>query len=177
MNPPLRLAVVAAVDLAGPERSQIVRLCTDAFEVDYSPFLKSFGQCTHLLGFLGSELISHALWLPRPLSIAGTWLSNAAYIEAMATKEGYEGRGYGSAVMRRVHEEIRSYEIAALSTSVPEWYERLGWKRWRGPRLILRGAEIIPTPDDDVMVYAPSGGVTHDVNQTLAAEWRPLELW
>jgi aminoglycoside 2'-N-acetyltransferase I len=176
MSPPLLLAVVAAPNLVGRQKKQVVRLCTNAFEVDYAPFLKSFGDCTHLLGFIGPELISHALWLRRRLRVGDTWVSNAAYIEAMATKEGYEGRGYGSAVMRRVHEEIRSYEIAALSTSVPEWYERLGWERWRGPRLILRGAEVIPTPDDAVMVHAPSG-VLPDVNQTLAAEWRPLELW
>jgi aminoglycoside 2'-N-acetyltransferase I len=176
MNPLLRLAVVTAGNLAGRERKQVVRLCTTAFEVDYSPFLTSFGDCTHLLGFIGPELISHALWLRRSLRVGDTWVSNAAYIEAMATKEGYEGRGYGSAVMRRVHEEIRSYEIAGLSTSVPQWYERLGWERWRGPRLILRSAEVIATPDDAVMVYAPSG-VLPDVNQTLAAEWRPLELW
>ena len=177
MSTQLRLAVVAARDLVGRERKQVVRLCTKAFQVDYAPFLTAFADCTHLLGFIGSGLISHALWLPRRLRIGDTWVSNAAYIEAVATKEGYEGRGYGSTVMRRVHEEIRTYEIAALSTSVPDWYERLGWKRWTGPRMILRGARVIPTPDDCVMVYAPSGGSLPDLEQTLAAEWRPLELW
>ena len=42
MNPLLRLAVVTAGNLAGRERKQVVRLCTTAFEVDYSPFLTSF---------------------------------------------------------------------------------------------------------------------------------------
>jgi aminoglycoside 2'-N-acetyltransferase I len=177
MDASLRLAVVPARDLHGHERDQVVALCTEAFEEDYTPFLTSFGDCVHLLGFLGPQLISHALWLTRALRVGATWISNAAYVEAVATKKGYEGRGYASAVMRRLHEEIRTYEIAALSPFSPEWYERLGWRRWNGPLAILRGSKVIPTPGECVMVYAPAGRSLPDLEETLAAEWRPLELW
>ena len=79
--------------------------------------------------------------------------------------------------MTRVHKEIRSFEIAALSPSEPGWYARLGWKEWRGPLLIPRGEEVIPTPDECVMVFAPDGRSLPDRDETPAAEWRPLEPW
>jgi aminoglycoside 2'-N-acetyltransferase I len=174
---PLRLAIVRSADLHGRERNEVADLCSAAFEEDYAPFLTSFGDCTHVLGLLGSELISHALWLPRRLRVGDTWISNAAYVEAVATKKGYEGRGHASTIMRRVQEEIRTFEIAALSPFAPEWYERLGWKRWRGALLILRGAVVIPTPEECVMVYSPAGRAFPDLDQSLTAEWRPLEVW
>ena len=106
----------------------------------------------HVLGYLDGLLVSHALWLDRRLRIgSGPWL-NTAYVEGVATREDYRKHGFGSSVMQRLRCEIAGYDLGALSPSRPQWYERFGWIRWQGPLRIMKGGDMIETPDECVLV-------------------------
>lgn len=105
----------------------------------------------------------------------GPWL-NAAYVEGVATREDHRKRGYGSAVMQRLQNEISGYHLGALSPSRAEWYERLGWECWQGPLQILKDSQVLETPEC-VLVYRTPGSGQIDVNSSLTGEWRPFELW
>lgn len=156
---------------------QIVTLCSDAFETNYGEFLQAFGAVTHVLGTLKGIVVSHALWLDRQLLVGGEHVVRAAYVEAVATTPEHRGRGFGSAVMTRLMYEIGCYEMGALATGVPEWYERLGWHRWAGELLVQRGKRVRPAKDEIVMVCAPSGKYPLDLRASLTAAWRRYEVW
>ena len=65
-----------------------------------------------------TRLVSHALWLTRRMRVGvGPWL-NAAYVEGVATHADRRGRGYGSAVMRRVQRKIAGLDLGALATGL-----------------------------------------------------------
>ena len=125
----------------------------------------------------GRELVGHASWVTRPLQPEGLPPLPTAYVEAVATLPWRQGGGVGSAVMRRVAEEIVGYELGALSPARPGFYERLGWERWRGPTAIRLGDGLIPTPGEEVMVLRLPLTPPLDVEAPITADWRPGELW
>jgi aminoglycoside 2'-N-acetyltransferase I len=177
MVEPLRVSVVPASQLGKVDWNQIVALCSDVFETDYSLFLNDFVGATHVVGHLADEVVSHALWLPRRLLIDGQHIVESAYVEGVATWPRFEGRGFASALMRRLQGEIASFNLGALSTGIPAWYERLGWRAWLGPKYIRRDQMLTETPDEHVMVYEIAGKPLPDVSKSLTAEWRPNEAW
>jgi len=105
----------------------------------------------------------------------------AAYVEGVATHPDYRQRGYGSALMRRLQDEItaRRYELGALSPAraARSWYERLGWARWQGPLLIDKDGLVWRTDEDCVMFYRTPCAGALDPRQALIGAWRPFELW
>ena len=98
-----------------PQLDAVIALCSEVFEMDYAAMMDLPLTRVHVLGYVDGRLVSHALWLERRLRVGGgTWL-NAAYIEGVATQPDHRGRGYGSAVMRRVAQEIGGFDLGALS--------------------------------------------------------------
>jgi aminoglycoside 2'-N-acetyltransferase I len=173
----LELFTVTSIEITQAETADVIALCSDVFRMDYSFYMNLGLYRTHVLGYDDDLLVSHALWLERPLRIGdGPW-RNAAYIEGVATHAGYRRRGYGSAVMRRLQREITGYDLGALSPSDPEWYERLGWERWQGPLLIQGDGETQATPDECVLIYRTPATGALDLGAPLTAPWRPFELW
>jgi aminoglycoside 2'-N-acetyltransferase I len=115
--------------------------------------------------------------LTRRLRIGtGPWLQ-AAYIEEVATHPECRRRGYGSAVMQRLQQEIGHFNLGALSPAREDWYERLGWERRQGPLFILKDEELQHRPDECVLVYRTLRTPELDLKASLTAEWRPFELW
>ena len=171
------LTTVSSHQMTPAQLDAVIALCSDVFEMDYARYMNIWLDRIHILGYDDGRLVSHALWLDRHLCIGdGPWL-NAAYVEGVATHAAYRRKGYGSAVMRRLQNEIADYDLGALSPAEPAWYERLGWVRWQGPLLIDKDGEIRPTPGEVVMIYhTPRSGMP-DVTMSLTAEWRPFELW
>ena len=110
------------------------------------------------------------------------WKINAilrtAFVDAVSTLPEYQGRGYGSAAMRRLAAEIGDYEIACLQTDRMAFYERLGWEVWRGP-LAGRGEQgLIPTPDQrGVMVFRLPQTPPLDLDGQLTIERQPNRIW
>lgn len=171
------LAVAPASALTSAERAVIVALCSAAFEEDFSWLFDRLPDSTHVLARLDGQLVSHACWVTRWLQPAGLAPLRTAYVEAVATAPVHRERGLGSQVMRRLAEEARDYELAALSPAFPAFYERLGWSLWRGPTGIRAADGPIETPEALVMVLALPRTPPLDPAARLTAEWRPGELW
>jgi aminoglycoside 2'-N-acetyltransferase I len=156
---------------------EIVDLCSEAFEVDYAPFLDAFGPTTHVIGIIDSTIVTHALWLPRTLRVGKDVDARSAYVEAVATRPAYKRRGFATAVMQVLQSRLRAYDFGALATSVPAFYEALGWRQWIGTLLVDRAGVYTETTNECVMIYAIEGQSIPDVTQTLTAPWRPNEPW
>jgi len=103
---------------------------------------------------------------------------HTAYIEMVATEKTYRSRGFVTAIMKCVADEIQDFDLGALSPFSVAYYERLGWELWRGPLFIRTDSGLIRTPrDGDVMILRLPRTPNLDVNAPLSAEWREGELW
>lgn len=123
--------------------------------------------------------ISHASVVPRMLTVGGR-RCRIGYVEAVATAAPDRGRGLATAVMRRADDLIREfYELGVLSTGAPEFYERLGWERWRGPSFVMTPAGREPTPADDggLMVLQADASTAIDLDGAIVADWREGDVW
>jgi aminoglycoside 2'-N-acetyltransferase I len=141
------------------------------------PLFATFHDATHILGFVGSTLVSHAMWVTRWLQPRDSPHLRTAYIEMVATEPHLQGRGFATAVMRRLAGAIVGYELGALCPAEPQFYARLGWIFWRGPLFIGLGEQFVPTPDERIMILRLPKTPSLDVSQPLSAEWREGELW
>lgn len=180
----LTIQVLRAQDFTSEEMAQMLALCSDAFEMDYQSLYHTFEGAVHVLGMLGGELVSHALWVSRWLEVGesdlytdGLGLLRTAYVEAVATHADYRRRGYATAVMRRLAREVANYDLSALSTGTPELYEPLGWETWRGPLYVRQDGEARPTPDEGVMILRLPGTPPLDLEAPLSCDWREGEVW
>jgi len=178
------LQVVHSSDLTPKERAQMLSLCSSAFEVDYEPAYRTFEGPVHVLGTIGDQLVTHALWITRWLEVGeserypdGLGLLRTAYVEAVATHPDHRRRGYATEVMQRLAREIAGYDLGALSPAEPELYKKLGWEYWQGSRFVRQDGELRPTPDEDVMILRLPGTPPLDLDAPLSCEWREGEVW
>jgi aminoglycoside 2'-N-acetyltransferase I len=178
MSTDLRIEVVKGHTLSDDGRKTIIALCNRAYGEDLEALFKTFSEATHVLGYQDGRLVSHALWLTRWLQVDTNPMLHTAYVEAVATEKAYRGRGYATAIMKRLASEIQAYELGALSPFSVAYYERLGWELWRGPLYIRTEAGLVRTPrDGDVMILRLPKTPDLDLYAPLSAEWREGELW
>jgi aminoglycoside 2'-N-acetyltransferase I len=178
MDTNLKLEVVRADQLDPDLQSKILVLCNKAFGEDMTPIFSTFKDAVHVLGYLESSLVSHALWVTRWLQSGTEPVMRTAYIEAVATEKEYRNLGFATAVMHRVAEEIREFDLGALSPSNAGYYERLGWELWRGPLFIRTSNGLIRSPsEEEVMILRLPRSPDLDSSAPLSAEWREGELW
>ena len=178
MDANLKLEVVRADQISPSFQADIHSLCTRAYEEDLTPLFSTFKDATHVLGFLGTSIVSHALWVTRWLQVGTNPVMRTAYIEAVATEKVYRTRGFVATVMNCVTEEIQDFELGALSPFSVAYYERLGWELWRGPLFIRTDEGLLRTPrDGDVMIHRFPRTPDLDLYAPLSAEWREGELW
>lgn len=138
-------------DLVEAQRAEIIALCETAHQADFSKLFEYLPpDGLHVLGCHGGNIVAHAVRTTRWAQPEGQPPLKTAYIDAVSTDPSAQGKGIGSAVMRRIVEEIRGedYRLCALETDRPRFYTRLGWEVWRGP-LAGRGGgeELVPTPE------------------------------
>ena len=178
MNHNLNLKIVSNSDLTQPEISEILALCSNAFEEDYAPYLETFENPHHITAHLDGQLVSHALWITRWLQIGSGTLLRTAYVEGVATDAHYRSRGLASAVMERLAEEIIDYEIGGLSPAETSLYTRLGWEYWRGPLFHRKDGALIRDPADEaMMILRLPKTPALDLKQPISVEWRQGEIW
>jgi len=179
-----RLEVVDAEDLTAEEHTDVLELCSLAFETDFEPYYRAFEDAVHVLGTLGGQLVSHALWVTRWLEVGasdrypeGLGLLRTAYVEGVATHPDHQHRGYARAVMERLEREIAGYDLGALSPGAEALYKLLGWESWQGPLFVRREGELYPTPEEEVMIFRLPATPPLDLDAPLSCEWRVGEVW
>lgn len=173
----MQIEVIAGDEISAEDRAAVVAMTSAAFECDYDVFLRSFGRMTHVIARADGRIVSHALWCDRGLQPEGMRVLKSAYVEAVATLPEYQGRGYASAIMRRLVEAISDYEIAALGPSDPAFYERLGWELWKGELFARRDGKLETVEDHEVMILRLPKSPELDVSRAMSVEWRELEVW
>jgi aminoglycoside 2'-N-acetyltransferase I len=169
-------------DLDSDTRASVIAVCVEAHANDdfnnLFSYIPSGGR--HALGYHGSTLVSHAVSTTRWLQPAGQPPLRTAYVDAVSTLPSYEGLGYGSAVMRRLADDVDGhFAIGCLETDRHGFYSRLGWQLWRGP---LAGratnGDLVPTPDQTgVMVLRLSDTPELDLDASLTIECQPHRIW
>jgi aminoglycoside 2'-N-acetyltransferase I len=174
----LSILVVKASDLTNEQQDEILSLCSRACEEDFAPYLQLLTSATHVLAYAGNQLVSHAAWVERELHQEGIAPLRTAYIEAVATLPEHQRKGYGSAVLNAIPPLIQQYDLGALSPSEQAFYARLGWVIWEGSLAYRQDAEVVETPEEEVMVYyLPRTPKCLNVKAKLIADWRPGEVW
>jgi aminoglycoside 2'-N-acetyltransferase I len=125
-------------------------------------------------------VVAHAAVVDRTLEWDGRPL-RTGYVEAVATLPGRQRQGLGSAVMRAVAAFVdERYELGALDTATPEFYERLGWVRWPGRTGVRRPEGIGLTPEEDGKVLLRLAGTPLDLREDgllVCDGRRPGEPW
>jgi GNAT superfamily N-acetyltransferase len=175
----LQITVISINNLLSSQRQEIINVCTEAHEQDFTPILALFPDATHVLAHLEDKLVSHACWVTRWLQPDGLPPLKTAYIEAVATAPAYQGRGIGSQVMQRVAAEIQNYTLGALSPAHAHigFYKRLGWEIWPGSKAIRTSNTVIETPDENIMILRTTQTPLLNIHAAITAEWREGELW
>lgn len=167
-------------DLSPVDLSGIRQLMNAAFGDRFSEedWNHAIGGKHFLVRGSDGNIISHASVVHRKLDVSGKRLS-AGYVEAVATQPEFQGRGLASAVMRVVAEFIDlGFQIGALSGD-PNFYERLGWQRWRGMTWCRKGEELTRTAEEDggVLVWPTRSSPPLDLEGNIAVEWRDGDVW
>lgn len=138
----------------------------------------------HFLVEDDGAIVGHASVVSRELSVTGRPV-HTGYVEAVAIDPARHGQGLGSRLMGEVNAYVMAhFELGALGTERHTFYERLGWRTWRGPTSVRTSAGERPTPDEDGYILAlvtPStpapSGAPLDLTAPLSCDWRPGDAW
>jgi aminoglycoside 2'-N-acetyltransferase I len=135
---------------------------------------------THFLLETDGTIVCHASVVSRELRVDGVPF-RTAYVEAVATDPAHQRQGLGTQVMRAVGGFIDAgdWQLAALGTGSQRFYERLGWRVWRGPSSVRAPAGDVPTPEEDgyIMVRLTPRSPALDWGAPISCEWRPGDVW
>lgn len=156
---------------------QVKALCHEAYGEDLARYFTDIGPGVHLLGWSGPALVSHLMWVDRPLYLEGREPLRSAYVELVATRKRDQRHRYATRLMERLALEIHGYDLGALSPSETSLYGRIGWEKWRGALLVRKGQTVEATPDEELMVLRLPGSPALDLDAPLSVDWRPGEVW
>lgn len=173
------LKVIQHADLTAKLRAEILALCTDAYEEDFTPYLQLLGGATHILAMDSGQLVSHAAWLPRCLRVGSDRVPlRCAYVEAVATPISMQRKGLGTLVLRAIPPLLEHFELAVLSPSEPDFYARSGWEMWKGSLYYLEGGRRIRSEDEEVMIHRLARTPSKlDLSADLETDWREGDIW
>ena len=65
METELKLEIIRDIDLTDEQLSAIHALCNRAYEEDLTSLFDTFTDVTHVFGYLGESIVSHAMWVTR----------------------------------------------------------------------------------------------------------------
>ena len=124
-------------------------------------------------------VVAHAAVVERTIEVGGTPL-RTGYVEAVAVLAERRRHGLGRRVMDHAADIIRAeFELGMLGTGVQSFYERLGWRIWRGPSGIRteHGLELTPDEDGYLMVLDTPRTPALDPGAVITCEWRRGDSW
>jgi aminoglycoside 2'-N-acetyltransferase I len=180
---PLFVRRATTPDLTPAERDSLRKLLWAAFAGDGDGFTEEDWEHAlggiHVLAEAGGELVAHASVVPRELHVGGRPLATG-YVEAVATAPDRQRQGFGTAVMREIGEIIwAGYELGALGTGEHAFYERLGWRTWRGPASVRAPDGVRRTPDEDgyILVLETPASPALDFDAPISCDWRAGDVW
>jgi aminoglycoside 2'-N-acetyltransferase I len=173
--------MATTADLSATDLEAVHRLMDAAFGERFSEadWKHATGGMHFFIRRPGGGVVSHASVVGRTLESAGAQMSTG-YVEAVATQPELQGRGLATAVMLRVAEFIEAqFDIGALSSGTPWFYERLGWTKWRGATWCREEGQLVRTADEDggVFVLSSRHSPPLDVDGDIAVEWRTGDVW
>jgi aminoglycoside 2'-N-acetyltransferase I len=184
MDGPITLRRLATEELTPAEIADIRRLLENAFGHDEEErftdddWLHAVGG-VHFVLAVDGEIVTHASVVERELHVGGRPL-RTGYVEAVATAPGRQGAGFGSMVMEDVTAYVADhFELGALGTGRHHFYERLGWRTWRGPSSVRTEDGDRRTPDEDgyILVLPTPTSPPLDLDGPISCEWRPGDDW
>ncbi len=160
-------------------RATIVELCTAAYQEDFSHlFVYLPADGLHFIAYFDEQIVSHAVVTTRWVQPERWPILRTAYLDTVATLPAYQRRGYGRAVMLELTANLSTYDIACLKTERTDFFERLGWQRWRGPRAGRSGNELIPTPDrQNILILRLATTPPLDLDRLLTIETQAGRIW
>ena len=174
---------VSSNQLTPGEVAQIRAMLDTAFRDDGGDFGESDWEHAlggvHVVAEEHGEIVSHGSVVERRLEIGGRVI-RTGYVEAVGTWPKRQRRGLATLVMREIGDIIRErYELGALSTPVPRFYERLGWELWRGPTAVRTFDGVERTPDDDggIMVLQTAFSPPLNLDDEIVCDWREGDVW
>ena len=201
MPPDLTIQIIPAATIGPPLLAAIHNLCARAYAGEnLAPLWAAYAADFYAIGWAQDLPVCHAMVVTRWLQAGDGPPLRTAYVEMAATLPEFQGRGYATALMRRLAAAIATagYDLAALCPADTQLYARLGWEYWRGPLFIRRppegwpareraaatttatpaAGELLPTPEERVMILRLPHTPPLDLDWPLSAEWRPGgELW
>jgi len=181
VNRSIVVRTLATEELTADQRSSVIDVCiaahdNEGFKNLFTVFIPSGGR--HFLGYLGAELVSHAVVTTRWAQPEGLRELKTAYVDAVATLPLFQSRGCASAVMRHLAADIGDFELSCLETERIGFYERLGWEVWRGSLAGRSEQGLIPTPDQrGVMVLRLPRTPPIDLEMALTIECQRERIW
>lgn len=174
---------VATEDLTSVEIDHLRALLRSAFPRGEEEFSEDDWQHAiggqHVIAETDGTIVSHASVVERELHI-GDRPVRTGYVEAVATAPDRQRRGFGSAVMQEVNAHIRAaFELGALGTGEHGFYERLGWRTWRGPTSVRTSEGPRRTPGEDgyILVLPTPTSPPLDLDAPISCDWRPGDVW
>ena len=176
------LRVARSAELTPGEWTGLTALCQAAFDEPWDGVWESIGPGVHVIAAGAEDApLAHAAIVERPLYVGADAL-RSGYVEAVAVLPERQGNGLGTRVMAEINRLLdESYQIGALSTGRHGFYERLGWVRWAGPTWIRHAdgrRERSADEDDGIMARpTPATPMPLDVEQPIAVDWRPGDVW
>jgi aminoglycoside 2'-N-acetyltransferase I len=180
-EPPIRM--VRTDDLLPDEVASLRALFDGAWSNKDGTFTdEDWGSAsggTHVIASIDDRIVAHASVVDRVLE-TGDLVLRTGYVEAVATWPAHQGRGYATKVMNAVGALLDGYELGALDTGIPAFYERLGWDLWRGPTAVRTERGVIGTPEEDGLVMVlltPNTPQDLDLDARISCDWRPGDVW
>lgn len=170
----------STAELTPSEAARIRTLLDGAFEGRFTDAL--WGQALGGAHFFVEEdgvPISHASVVPRVLAVRDREI-NTGYVEAVGTRHSDRRQGLARSVLAAARRHIEdTYELGALHSVLPTFYEHLGWERWRGPTFVRTdsGLERTRTDDGCIHIWRVEAGAAVDLDDPISCEWRPGFVW
>jgi aminoglycoside 2'-N-acetyltransferase I len=172
--------LVHTADLDNEARDGLREMVTTAFAGDFTEtdWEHALGGMHALICHHGS-VIAHAAVVQRRLIYQGSAL-RCGYVEGVAVREDWRGRGLVHALLDGVEQVMRgAYALGALSSSARArgLYASRGWLAWRGPTSVLAPDGPIRTPEDDGTIFVLPVTVSLDTEAELMCDWRTGDAW
>jgi aminoglycoside 2'-N-acetyltransferase I len=181
---PPTLRLLTSDELSPDEVALVRALLGDAFGTDEDERFTdddwdhALGGLHHLLEVAGS-IVAHASVVERELRVDDLPI-RTGYVEAVAVAPSQQRKGYGSRLMHAVNDQIGArFALGALGTGRHAFYERLGWRTWRGPTFVRTADGLQRTPDEDGYVLVlPTPSSPHlDIQAPISCDWRRGDVW